>query len=473
MSNESLQVRFTDEKYSMRIDVARALGTNLIDGIWNNILEYRKKFSVVLPIKDISKMPLSLTLGKKVNDLSKDVEAAIARLDVALATQPQTKNNAALYAFTHEMKRLELSNIARLRNIQVNDIAIGNIISKRAVDMNFNHLVNYFNALEHINPVGKITTDLLAEFYSKIVGQPELTTFYRTSSISSQSERVMIDRQYASAPASDIEEMMNGVISLANSNSLPYSVRAVLVYYLVNYIKPFEKYNEEMAVIFAKLIMPDFNKTGYIKLLPLERMATQRTFEYSSICRDIQKNKDTTYVVILLLEVILETVQNALDRLAVLSVQKAGQVYYAGEEKKNSESVEEEKHIEVVKVQPKVEEQEVKPVAPVKTSKKEKEQPIIFDRYSVPTSTEEVSEKELKRRENDMLESDPTLKVGQAKFYVRHCTPGKYYTIEQYKKAIGCVYETARTSMDNLAKKGYYQREKVNNKKFVYTPISK
>jgi predicted transcriptional regulator len=49
---------------------------------------------------------------------------------------------------------------------------------------------------------------------------------------------------------------------------------------------------------------------------------------------------------------------------------------------------------------------------------------------------------------------------------------GKFYTIQQFKKAEGVVYETARTSMDNLAKRGYYRREQVKNK-FVYTPISK
>ncbi len=72
----------------------------------------------------------------------------------------------------------------------------------------------------------------------------------------------------------------------------------------------------------------------------------------------------------------------------------------------------------------------------------------------------------------DLLESDPFLKPGQAAFYVRHCTVGKFYTIAQYQKATGCVYETARTSMDNLAKRGYYKRENLKNK-FIYTPIPK
>ena len=81
-------------------------------------------------------------------------------------------------------------------------------------------------------------------------------------------------------------------------------------------------------------------------------------------------------------------------------------------------------------------------------------------------------EKSLNIMEEDLLESDPLLRPAQAHFYVRHCTLGKFYTIQQFKKAEGCVYETARTSMDNLAKRGYYKREQVKNK-FVYTPIKR
>ena len=34
-----------------------------------------------------------------------------------------------------------------------------------------------------------------------------------------------------------------------------------------------------------------------------------------------------------------------------------------------------------------------------------------------------------------------------------------------------CAYETARTSMDNLVSEGFYQKEMIKNKKYVYTPI--
>ena len=76
------------------------------------------------------------------------------------------------------------------------------------------------------------------------------------------------------------------------------------------------------------------------------------------------------------------------------------------------------------------------------------------------------------RLEQDLLESDPSLKKGEAYFYARHCTMNKRYTIAQYKKELGCAYETARTSMEHLAELGYYRKEQVKNK-FVYTPINR
>ena len=35
-----------------------------------------------------------------------------------------------------------------------------------------------------------------------------------------------------------------------------------------------------------------------------------------------------------------------------------------------------------------------------------------------------------------LLETDPMLRKTQAHFYARHCSVGKYYTIQQFKKAI-------------------------------------
>ena len=84
---------------------------------------------------------------------------------------------------------------------------------------------------------------------------------------------------------------------------------------------------------------------------------------------------------------------------------------------------------------------------------------IVEPKLAVGYIPPAIDEKQAGRLERYLLESDPNLKRGEAKFYARHCTLGMIYTIAQYKKAIGCVYETARTSMDHLAELGYYKKD--------------
>ena len=127
---------------------------------------------------------------------------------------------------------------------------------------------------------------------------------------------------------------------------------------------------------------------------------------------------------------------------------------------------------------------EEKPVVIEKPKPVEKPRPVI-ERITEPVNDQPVvehiavsyippvlDEKEAQRLENHLLECDPLLKKGQAKFYSRHCTIGKLYTIAQYKKFNGCVYETARTSMDSLVELGYYKKQQIKNK-FVYTPLER
>ncbi len=83
-----------------------------------------------------------------------------------------------------------------------------------------------------------------------------------------------------------------------------------------------------------------------------------------------------------------------------------------------------------------------------------------------------LSGKEIKEYTQYLLETNPALNKNQASFLANHCTMGRYYTIQQFKKFTRCAYETARTSMDKLAQERYYTKLQVKNK-FVYTPIKK
>jgi len=74
----------------------------------------------------------------------------------------------------------------------------------------------------------------------------------------------------------------------------------------------------------------------------------------------------------------------------------------------------------------------------------------------------------LLRLERHIRESDPSLSRAQAYFYARHCTMGKYYSINDFKEVTGCAYETARTSMEHLANSGYYRKEKFKTNLFIH-----
>ena len=82
----------------------------------------------------------------------------------------------------------------------------------------------------------------------------------------------------------------------------------------------------------------------------------------------------------------------------------------------------------------------------------------------------EYSDKEIKDTAKYLLETHPSLRKKQALFYASHCTLGRFYTIQDYKRFSRCVYETARTSMDHLAELGFYAKKQIKNK-FVYTPL--
>jgi len=94
---------------------------------------------------------------------------------------------------------------------------------------------------------------------------------------------------------------------------------------------------------------------------------------------------------------------------------------------------------------------------------------LLGSRMAYGEEPDYLTEKEVKEYIRYLLETNPSLNRKQASFLATHRTEGRYYTIQQYKKYAHCVYETARTSMDKLAKEGYYTKMQVKNR-FVYTP---
>lgn len=477
MSDNSLAIRFSDEKYCTRAEVASTLGTNLIEPIWNDILLYRKQFRKQINVYDITKVPFTITyvpsILKRLNDLEEKTSEYIVSFGGL------SDGSTSRYNVLREMNLLELRQVAKANKININEVALNNIIEFTSVDRIYEPLVKYFSAIVHLdkNPRKKLSEELINEYYSILSGEDLIDTFYRKSEINNSGQRFLINREYAGAPTQDIPVLMKNLVNYVNNSSDSFIVKISVAIYMINYVKPFEKYNSEMASIIAKIIIASNDVESAAVYIPLETINVDENKVLNDISREIQRSRDLTYEVTRIMDFFENALEVVADKIVQVNVADAQKSYLLGESKEEfeeefgftpNEGLFENQYSTNAEVKPEnvqtKSEESVRPVKPAKTLEP------IERKKELPE--EELSDKQLRKMAQNLLEEDPLLKKGQAHFYVRHCTKGKYYTIQQYKKCEGCVYETARTSMDMLARLGYYRREQVKNK-FVYTPIDK
>ena len=125
MANSNLAIRFSEEIYASRSEVARELRTNLVDGIWNNIVTYRSSFVSNLDIYDVSKnayyMVNTSLIVRKNNDLAIKLSRLLSK------TSAWINNKIERITVSNEMKKAELIAVAKSLNIIINDVAVDNI----------------------------------------------------------------------------------------------------------------------------------------------------------------------------------------------------------------------------------------------------------------------------------------------------------------------------------------------------------
>lgn len=458
MSNSPITIRFTDEIYATRFDVSKTLGTNLIDPMWNEIVKYRRTMKHELTIYDVSNVPYFITLTNKNVQKNQTITNLFNRFTSEYSSI--LGGNISKSAFKKEMNRLSLRYIARLNGIEVNDLSLDKVIENKPYEATHDLLARYIRIVKSLTD-DKIDENFIANSLLTIRGESELTSFYRMNDIETAASKYLFSKEYEAVPSNDIEGLMNNLIQFLNDDNETVLNKIVSILYMFQYIKPFEEYNNEMCLILIKKVAGVQNR-----LVPIEPILS--AFNVEKLYKEIQKTHDLTYLYIPVSESLEKILMSSLDRIVQLNGHDLRQTYLVGDdanEFKKEFKVEPKPEVIAPKVE--FEEKEVVKKEETKVSKPQ----IILEVEEKPKEII-LDEKELRAKANNMLESDPYLKKSQAHFYVRHCTKGKFYTIQQFKKEEGCVYETARTSMDNLAKLGYYRREQIKNK-FVYTPIER
>ncbi len=477
MANNDLAMRFTENVYATKQQVSRELKISMIDGVWDKILSYRSLFYRYLSIKGIDKnqyrVCLCPTVSSKLNEVENKLSRALNDYNKLSPVNSDLQHFRQLY-FIKCLQNIGVSSMLISDEDRIKDVINGQSREPNS------ELDRYFSALQYIanKHVNNVDVDFLAELYSRLVGDSELTYFYREKDFEDINSSSVISRVYRSAPHVLIEQMMDGLFNFVENSNLSVVSKALIAYYYIRFVQPFSNYNREIAVLYAKAILAHYSLGTFASFFPLETFLNENDVYVQKIFDEVQQTSDVTYFLTFALELVEKEAYKILDSLAEYSTQIIKNDFYRlDEEPKETYTipVAEEKKPEPVPT-PTPAPAPIKEVAPAPAVEEKKSAPAPIQTQPVGLAVsfipEELDEKTAQRLERHLLELDVRLKKGQAYFYARHCTLGMFYTIEQYKKATKCVYETARTSMDKLVEYGYYEKQLVG-KKFVYTPIKR
>lgn len=493
MEKNQLSIRFTEEKYATKAEVAKGLGFSLVDNIWDNICAYRSNFYNYLPIKSIDNVPLKFCACSSINEKILKLNMKVLRLYTEASKIE--KDNQDFDIFKNQSFCDCLYYLCKYKGVDSSKEYLRTIIMKevKTLPNDYKFIINYANSLNYVlnRFSNKIDIDFLAELYSQITDNNELTSFYRTSDDNSRENKVVVDRVYSYAPNKIIEPMMENLFNFINDDKYSFLLRAFAAYYYFSYVKPFPSLNEELGVLMFKAIIANECSGGLSTFIPFEKILVEKKEELNSVNFEVQKNNDLTYFVSFGINLLDECIKDSLDNVANFNVSILKNDFYKSE---TNQEIKKENEVENKNINENIpsflvdSKKEENVLFKVTSNKNETSKPGFNESSKVETQVNEqnqmretiavsyippvLDENQAQRLEDHLLELDPTMRRGEAAFYARHCTLGKKYTIAQCKKYLSCAYETARKTMERLVELGYYRKEMVKNK-FVYAPIQR
>ncbi|HBM69939.1 MAG TPA: hypothetical protein DD377_00770 [Firmicutes bacterium] len=473
MASKTFNERYTDEEYVSKRELADKLRLNLVDSMWSGILAYRKQFAKPLTgITLITKQKMYLTSTQALYDKYSEFETKLSYFQteyVKTCLDKDSEKEINKYAYL-----LILKLCCQALKINASELSLKAIVNGvyRDTDPSLTYINAYYKAISSFDDAPSYTDglDFLGHEYSILKGTNELTSFYRNSDSKSIYVRSVVSKVYESAPANEIPDLIDSLLSFEKLDNKKGFLKALIIEYFINYIKPFDDNNLLMGVLLSKWCLSRANLTNVASILPFEAafIPSNRLNDYFE---SIQQTGDVTYFLMYAMEKISPLLDELLDQMHQINKNIIKKEHFDKEkiEMETSpvieEIKEERKESEVQKKEEKTEKKvsSIERIDPYKFAKGNANLALLPPKSG-------LSEKEIKETARYIVETNPNIKKAQAYFFAGHSTIGRYYTIQDYKKVTRCAYETARTSMDLLAEQGFYRKLQVKNK-FVYTPI--
>lgn len=529
------QIQFTDDNYSTPEEVRNVVGPLAADSVWNEIILYRSRNKCLIDVSNIANLPYYLTLTEGIKAKLELTEGKIKQFYNLMSNaqkQAAAYEKAALLPSLQAISTLEKAEMPELSIKALFNGTYNEKDEKHIPVINYRLTALHFASF----PLKAPDDIFLADAYERLLGHDVMTFYrYEDFDDTFSNRRFLFTGKnvYPYAPCHLIDPFAVSLYDFSQNRSFSSLVRALCSMFLIDQFKPFMDHNASLAALFAKDTLgyeKDDKKAFLVPLEPclLPSRKLQVAINYS------QTDGDLTYALLLMNDVLSAELDKAIKSINELRINVYSKEYRPDEEEIRSienlslveETVEEKEEPEpVIEEKPapveekkttsffipdwkKIEEEgkkrmeeeqkakeaaalaakteevpepepEPEPIAvpaekkPATQEKKvEIEQIEEAPSYSVSLPANQLSPAEIKEYAQYLIETNPRLSKKQAVFLANHCTVGRYYTVQDFKKSMKVVYETARTSMEKLATEGYYVKAQVKNK-FVYTPRKK
>ena len=503
----TISIKYTDENYVTKQGFFAALGSSLVERLWEGVLGYRAANSTRTRLRTISQLPFVLTTTEV---LRAKYQAFDAKLMELKAEYDKYEN------MVEEREKFQrnciascLQSAATFENVKISEPSIRAMVSGMYHDGAYEQIpvLGYAQFLKQEVGVGFPDCEsFFADIFTALSGTEELVSFYRVND-----STVGMGRASDYAKYNDIESLEQNLEDFVSNDRIDTNAKALLSMYFVSYVEPFASHNNILAVSLAKKILSRGKLGDLAFYLPLERLLLNSP-KFKEVFLETSKTGDFTYCFLYFIDVLTPLVSEMLNAMSSLRLETMRREYRS---QPQEEKVKESKPVltPVEPVSPKVEVTEVAPEKPTPVVEVEvaaKPQPApaaepepepveeIVEEEESPEPIEEIqpkpnkidevqvleslplddkaiftpraslNDKEVRMTARYIVETHPDINRQQALFFASHSIVGRYYTIQDYKKTMKVAYETARTSMDRLAMAKLYKKLRIKNK-YVYT----
>ena len=276
-------IRFTDDIYASKEEIQKALNLSSIDAIWDKINLYRNYFKRSLDLSSIEGKIFSICLTLSLQQKIISLEKRMIKTMIYLSKMNETSLNNFINECLLEIGR----DYASQDSITITDDILKKLLDDDLIDVPqaYNTLRNYLLTLKQsiYKSLNKYDLSILTSFYGKIlrkeINPNDFDSFARIIDLNNPSDHLVLNQHYSASPLDKIEPMLDELINFNNSNNTFSLIKAVVSYFYLIYIKPFDYFNEECAVLSLKYIITNSDIPYVPFVLNLEKYLLNTNIE--------------------------------------------------------------------------------------------------------------------------------------------------------------------------------------------------